>query len=63
MPVDDLPYLPEPLIDFLQEAFPNRLPETDEEATPVAVARKRGQQDVIRKIGEIVQYQTAEQED
>lgn len=41
------PSITDDLIESLEERYPNRLPTDDKDFEPVALARKRGQQDVI----------------
>lgn len=46
----DCPVIAEGLVDFLRLAFPDRLPPTIADANPTEIARRIGQQEVIRHL-------------
>lgn len=55
--IDELPPLSDAIIEFLSTVYPDRLPSEQELATEAIIARKMGQQDVIRALWQIYAIQ------
>lgn len=62
IPQEDIPPVPKPLIDRLQQLFPNRLPSVDHQVTWDEINMLRGRQDIIGLIAHWYEEQTQPQE-
>lgn len=57
MKPDFQPDIPDGLVDFLRQTFRDRLPSSIADATPSEIARRIGQQEVIRHLEQLYAVQ------